>query len=325
MGPVRALSISLALLLLACGRTEPVRWTIELDPNTGLPLGDDAGVQPCTAAAVDTYVIPKMDRRPIDVLFVIDDSCSMDNDQRQLGANMRSFFSTFLSNQVDFHVGVVTTDMTDPARRGRLVAPFLTHTTPNVTVNFQSMVMVGIGGSGVEKGLAAASAALRPPISNNENAGFLRPDADFALVFLTDEDDSSAQSVTFIANQVKAVKPDGAAMTVGSILLGCAGTESWRYAQFTRMFGDRGIITRCTQNYATTLRTIAGRVVNKRCIVGLREPLDDTKEISATLNGAPATFQEFAPDDAFPNGSLEVDPCPESGGVFDLTWSLCKP
>lgn len=320
---MRALFLFLTLLFTACGRTELVRYSVELDPNTGLPL--DAGVQPCTAAAVDSDVIPKMDRRPIDVLFVIDDSCSMDADQRQLAANMRSFFSTFQANQVDFHVGVVTTDMSAPARRGRLVAPFLTHTTPNVTSMFQTMVTVGIGGSGIERGLAAASAALRPPISTNENAGFIRPEADFALVFLTDEDDSSSQPVTFIANQVKAVKPDGAAMTVGSILLGCAGADQWRYAEFTRLFGDRGIITRCTQNYATTLRTIAGRVVNKRCIVGLREPLDDTKAITATLNGLPATYQEFPPDDAFPNGSLEVDPCPENGGVFELTWSLCQP
>ena len=47
--------------------------------------------------------------------------------------------------------------------------------------------------------------------------------------------------------------------------------------------------------------------------------------ITATLNGLPATFQEFPPAAGYPNGSLEVDPCPESGGVFELTWSLCQP
>lgn len=282
----------------------------------------DAG---CTASEVEAYTIPPMDRRPIDVLFVVDDSCSMDNDQRQLSANMRSFFQSFQSGQVDFHVGVVTTDTTAPDRSGRLVAPFLTQNTPNVTTAFQSMVMVGTAGSGDERGLTAAHVALRPPLSTTTNAGFVRPEADFALVFLTDEDDGGRQTISFLASGVKNLKSDGAAITVGSILLGCAGTENWRYAQFTRQFGDRGIITRCTQSYATTLRTIAGRVVNKRCIVGLREPLDATRKIDVTLDGAPTLWHQAPPEEAYPHGSLEVDPCPAAGGRLELRWSACEP
>ena len=238
---------------------------------------------------------------------------------------MRSFFRTFQAGQVDFHVGVVTTDMFAANRRGRLVAPFLTHETPNVISAFQTMVMVGTGGSGDERGLAAAHSATHPPLSTSVNAGFLRPEADFALVILTDEDDGSRQSVGFLSSSIKSLKPDGAAITVGSILLGCAGTELWRYADFTRAFGDRGIITRCTQSYASTLRTIAGRVVNKRCIVGLREPLDEHRQITVTLDGAPTTWRPAPPEDAYPNGSIEVDPCPESGGQLQLTWSACEP
>lgn len=317
----------MSLLLTACGRTELVHYPGEWgtwDPVLGMTVAD-AGRAGCLATAVDAYTIPPMERRPIDVLFVIDDSCSMLNDQRQLSDNMRSFFATFLAGQVDFHVGVVTTDMVETNRGGRLVAPFLTHQTPNVTSAFQEMVMVGTGGSPDERGLSAAFAALRPPLSTTVNAGFIRPEADFALVFLTDEDDGGRQSVNFLANAIRDVKSDGAAITVGSILLGCIGTELWRYAQFTRLFGERGLITRCTQAYATTLRTIAGRAVNKRCIVGLREPLDDTREIAVTLNGVPATWWSAPPEDAYPNGSIEVEPCPEAGGLLELTWDACVP
>lgn len=315
------------LLTAACGRTPLVHYSIDAgelerdggrEPDAGQPV--DAG---CTAVTVDAYTIPPMDRRPIDVLFVIDDSCSMENDQRQLAANMRSFFNTFQAGQVDFHVGVVTTDMYAEDRGGRLVAPFLTQNTPNVTQLFQSMVMVGTGGSGDERGLSAQYAALHPPLSTTTNAGFVRDEADFALVILTDEEDHSGPSVSFFANGLKRLKPDGAAITVGAILLGCISAENWRYAQFARLFGERGIISRCTQSYDTTLRTIAGRVVNKRCIVGLRAPLDDSHEITATLNGAPTTWRHAPPEDAYPNGSIEVDPCPEQGGVVELTWSAC--
>lgn len=326
---MRGASLIIAVgLLAACGRSEPVRyppdWGFVVDRWNQPPPPPDAGVErECTATAVDSYVIPPADRRPIDVLFVVDDSCSMANDQRQLSDNMRSFFTSFQTGQVDFHIGVVTTDMIAPDRAGRLVAPFLTQSSPDVTRAFQSMVMVGTSGSGDERGLSAARAALRPPLADTVNAGFVRPEADFALVFLTDEDDGGSQTISFLAAGVKALKPDGAAITVGSILLGCLDAETWRYADFTRQFGDRGIISLCTQRYENTLRTIAGRVVNKRCIVGLRQPLDETKEISATLNGAPVTWRHAPPEDAFPNGSIEVDPCPANGGALDLTWSTC--
>ena len=326
---MRGLPLIVALsLTTACGRTPLVRYSVDagpLEPDGGVAdagAPSDAG---CTAVTVDAYTIPPMDRRPIDVLFVIDDSCSMENDQRQLGANLRSFFSSFQAGQVDFHVGVVTTDMTEANRGGRLVAPFLTQNTPNVTTAFQEMVMVGTGGSGDERGLSAQYAALRDPLASSVNAGFVRPEADFALVFLTDEEDHSTQSVNFFVTGLKRLKPDGAAITVGAILLGCISAENWRYAQFTRFFGERGIISRCTQNYESTLRTIAGRVVNKRCIVGLRAPLDASHEITATLNGAPTTWRHAPPEDAYPNGSIEVDPCPEQGGVVELTWSACDP
>jgi hypothetical protein len=316
---VRPWLLTLAVIALGCGRTPLVHYSFDagaVAPPVVVMPPVDAG---CTATAVDAYTIPPMERRPIDVLFVIDDSCSMADDQRQLSANMRAFFSTFQAGQVDFHVGVVTTDVFDPMRSGRLVAPFLTQGTPEVTTAFQAMVMVGTGGSGDERGLTAEHLALRPPLSTTVNAGFVRPEADFALVFLTDEDDGGRQTISFLVNSLKTLKPDGAAIT-----LGCQGTENWRYAQFARSFGERGLITRCTQSYATTLRTIAGRVLNKRCIVGLRAPLDASRQITVTFNGSPTSWVEAPPEDAYPNGSIEVEPCPESGGQLELTWSACN-
>lgn len=325
-----ALAFLTALTLAACGRSEPVRYTVEPgeapleEPHAATPLPPLTNGRPgCTETASETYTIEPAERRPIDVLFVIDDSCSMENDQRALGTNLQSFFSTFQQYQVDFHVGVITTDMDAANRGGRLVAPFLTHQTPDVASAFQRMVNVGTRGSSRERGLSAVSAATSAPIVTRENAGFIRPAADFALVFLTDEDDSGSVSPEALATQVQRLKPDGRAITVGSILLGCLSTQNWRYWRFTRQFADRGIVTRCTQTYASTLRTIAGRAINKRCIVGLRERLDESKELVVTMNGAPTTWRTTPPEDAFPNGTLEVEPCPETGGRLDISWSTC--
>jgi hypothetical protein len=316
------------LTLAACGRTEPVRYgglgLVPLPEEVHAAEPTDAGPPPCTAVRTDQYDVPPFQRRAIDVLFVIDDSCSMEDDQRQLGANLNSFFSAFKSAQVDFHVGVITTDMVAPDRAGRLVAPFVTDQTPDLANAFESSVLVGTAGSGDERGLQALRAALRPPLITTTNAGFVREQADFAVVILGDEDDHAPIRVEVVADTVRALKPDQQAITVGAILLQCGtAVNEWRYAQFARLFGDRGIVTRCTHSYASTLRTIAGRVVNRNCIVGLQEPFDPSRHVRVTLNGIDIDYRLAEPEDAFPNGSIEAVPCPEAGGRLELTWSLC--
>jgi hypothetical protein len=320
------LSFFACLALLGCGRSDLVDYSGLEDASVALPLpprSEDGGV-PCTTQNIDDYELPPFERRAIDVLFVIDDSCSMANDQRRLGENLNSFFSAFTAAQVDFHVGVITTDMSDPARSGKLVAPFLTQNTPNVANEFESSVLVGTNGSGDERGLQALRTALRPPLTDMENAGFIRTEADFAAVILADEDDHAPLRVDFVTDAVRALKPDQQAITVGAILLSCGfSVGNWRYAQFARAFGERGITTTCTQDYASTLRTIAGRAINKSCVVGLKRRLDPSRQITATLNGAATGIIVSPPEDAFPNGTVEAVPCPEAGGTLRLTWSLC--
>jgi hypothetical protein len=205
------------------------------------------------------------------------------------------------------------------------VAPFVTAQTPDIANAFESAVLVGTFGSGDERGLQALRAALRPPLINTINAGFIRAEADFAAVILADEDDHAPVRVEVVEDTVRSVKTDQQAITVGAILLACGNSvNTWRYAEFARKFGQNGIITRCTQSYASTLRTIAGRVVNRSCIVGLHEPFDETRQITVTLNGAPTGFRLAPPEDAFPHGSIEAVPCPEAGGRLELTWSLCE-
>ncbi|MFA6034998.1 MAG: vWA domain-containing protein, partial [Myxococcota bacterium] len=65
---------------------------------------------------------------------------------------------------------------------------------------FKDNVKVGTGGTGIEKGLASIRFALdadfKDPLTgknllDNENAGFLRPDAKLTVIVVTDEDDCS--------------------------------------------------------------------------------------------------------------------------------------
>jgi len=62
---------------------------------------------------------------------------------------------------------------------------------------FTCMASVGAGGCGFEHQLESVYAALH---NTSENAGFLRPDALLAVVFLTNEDDGSAPPTTDVFN-----------------------------------------------------------------------------------------------------------------------------
>ena len=132
---------------------------------------------------------------PVDVLWVVDDSGSMELAQQSVGAAFPSLLAPLTADAVDWQMGVATTDMVDPARRGRLVdgpgGLVLRPDTANLAAVFAQRVQVGLVGSDMERGLEAAWSAVTPPLATHDNEGFLRDEARLAVVVVSDEDDCS--------------------------------------------------------------------------------------------------------------------------------------
>lgn len=155
---------------------------------------------PSVAQSPQAQSISVRDRRvqvtrpSVDVLFVIDDSCSMDAEQVQLTRNFPSFTEYFALSGIDYHIGVVSTDMTNPERSGRLRRAaglrWIDRDTPNPTSVFSQMARLGTGGSIDESGRAAAYRAI-DGLRDTANEGFEREDAELHLLFISDEDDVS--------------------------------------------------------------------------------------------------------------------------------------
>jgi hypothetical protein len=162
--------------------------------------GDTMGIN------TDTF---KQDTKPkADILLIIDDSCSMGDKQTALSLNFDSFIKYASSAQVDYHIGVTTTDMNRYGGRviGDATNPkVLTPTTPDVENKFRAKVKVGLGG-GNEESAAPAVAALTAPIITNENLGLLRADAFLAVVVVTDAGDQSALATSFYQNALLNIK-----------------------------------------------------------------------------------------------------------------------
>lgn len=133
-----------------------------------------------------------------DILFVIDDSGSMGVHQSNLIANIGTFTNEFTQGAaLDYHIGVVTTDTYDSYKDGKLQGriPFITPQTPNGMSELAANMRVGTMGSGTEAPFDAA-AALFSAENATINAGFVRPEAALAVVFITDAEDQSSNMRT---------------------------------------------------------------------------------------------------------------------------------
>jgi len=133
-----------------------------------------------------------------DILFVVDNSCSMSDNQLQMSTGMQGFVDTLNDAGIEWHAGVTSTDMGTRGSplQGRLanVGPDLwaSPDTTDPAVWLQAAIQLGVNGAGQERGIAAAYAAAELR-RDTDNTGFFRDDAGFHVVVLSDEQDQSDQ------------------------------------------------------------------------------------------------------------------------------------
>lgn len=131
----------------------------------------------------------------VDILWVVDDSNSMSEEQATLTNGFAAFAAELDSSKTDFHLGVITTSfLYDDPDRATLIGdpPYLT-IDDDYVAQFQARTGVGIGGSDKEKGLEAALHALSPTMTlpGGNNEGFVRAAAQLLVVVVSDEEDCS--------------------------------------------------------------------------------------------------------------------------------------
>ena len=159
----------------------------------------------------------------LDILFVIDDSRSMEREQDEIVENFHRMIEVLEglpTGLPNIHLGVISTDVgagescavPDVGPGVLRDAPMITGCAPpddrwisdvadgaggrvrnyggDLSETFACIASLGIDGCGFEQPLEAMRAAIDP--ATLENSGFLREGALLAVVFLTDEDDCSA-------------------------------------------------------------------------------------------------------------------------------------
>ena len=191
-----------------------------------------------------------------DILFVIDDSASMTEEQSTLGANFSAFVDVLSGTYADWQIGVITTD---PDEHGALRSALLTPDTPLLDDAFAAAVAVGTDGSRDEQGLLTSALAMSPSL----NPGLVRETSALNVVYVSDEDDHSPDSVDVYLSVLTSAAGTGgfrAHALVGDLPEGCvsgssaadAGTRYLQAVNDTEGWSD----SICSDDYSALLARV---------------------------------------------------------------------
>lgn len=216
---------------------------------------------------VETFTQDSSKTGAVDILWVIDDSGSMADNQDALARNFNNFITQFLEKKVDFKMAITTTDATS-TRNGKMVGDSAKLTSASAignraafTNNFTKWVKVGTRGSGIEQGLKTASSFL-----DRYSASYLRNDAYLAIVFLSDEEDQSTKKVSEYIARYQSTKINKGMVKAYSIVTQTKSpTANWetigtRYNEVAKATG--GTSSDINEDFSTTLKDIGGSIVN---------------------------------------------------------------
>jgi hypothetical protein len=137
-------------------------------------------------------VIVQTTTAKVDVLFLVDNSGSMSDNQEALAANFPLFMEYFEGSGLDYHIGVINTDVSGNQAghlRSAAGVNYIDLETPDRVETFSRMVIMAEGSSD-ERGREAIYHALVTE-RDGANAGFIRDEASLHITVVSDEDDHS--------------------------------------------------------------------------------------------------------------------------------------
>jgi len=236
----------------------------------------------------------------VDVLFVIDTKDSMSATQKSLADQIPGFLDSLNQTGLDYQIAVTTMDMSGNGEQGRFIGSpgIMNRSSPDLATHLAARLYIGDydwkpmtrGLEAVKNGLSGLNAVSGP------NAGFLRPNALLALVFLSNRDDRSTPDdyVAFF-DKIRPNLPYGDRSWVAQFMgvmpddPSCK-TSAWGYAEpgmtFIEIARKSGGATEsiCDGDIRRALSNVKARVLEKITVFALDAPADPDS-VSVTVNG----------------------------------------
>ncbi|MCO4770827.1 MAG: choice-of-anchor D domain-containing protein [Deltaproteobacteria bacterium] len=265
-----------------------------------------------------------------DILFVVDNSCSMGDEQTTFAVNFPAFVPILEASGTDFKLAATTTDAGD---NGAFVGatPIITPSTPDPAGTFGANVTLGTSGAGYEQAMLGGWLALNPAYA--ANPGFLRDIAGLRIIFVSDAVDFSTdagmpfQSPGDYAAAFQSLKQDPSKVILSDIsggLSGCSGPggsaqASTNLTTATQLTGGISASI-CDANWVASLSALAWLSTSINDTFLLTEPaLENTIEVN--MNGA-AVFSGWFFDPALNAVVFDGAYIPDEGDELIISYGL---
>lgn len=253
-----------------------------------------------------------------DLLVVVDNSGSMEEEQASLAADFLPFVEVLVAAQADYRLAVLTTD------DARFVGPVLTPSSADPVAEFQAQVgSVGIQGSPEEQPMLRVVEATSAGGDAAPGGAFLRDDAMTAVIVVTDEpDEFSPITVTDFVDHLLALE-GGDPTRVRVHVVGadvpvpaCASARAASVPLDQAVAATGGVFASVCSDWGVSLATVAaGSVVPLADVFPLSQaPIVAT--LSVTVDGTPATGWAY---DAAAQ-AVVFDVAPPPGAVVEVTY-----
>ena len=204
---VAVAALSFAIGASACGNSDPGAEFGDGGGGTGNGTGNGNGNGNGNGgfgfgdATTNGDATESNECRQMDIVFVVDNSGSMQQEQNNLKTNFPKFidvlnaYKTKSGAALDYRLAVTSTDVRNGlkgafATGGGLNRAWLERTDANLATVFTTRASFGITGDNEECGLEAIKLGATSPT----NAGFIRKDALYGFVIITDEDEGGLEN-----------------------------------------------------------------------------------------------------------------------------------
>ena len=280
------------------------------------------------SSVIDTHVQDTV--MMSDILFVIDNSCSMGSWQTDVAANFDSFITVFQSSGVDYHIAIITTDSP------YFVGSIIDNLTVDPITEFTAQAQVGIYGSGHERGLDMAYEALSPGGDAAPGSAFERTDAKMSVIFVSDEPDYSyelAQPLDY-SSFFKTAKVSSSRIVSHSVSGDCPSgcstpytSNGYTYSKYascnydyidvvTDMGGSQ--LSLCAADWGLKMETLAKDSITRSSFELSDTPIASTIEVlvDGTITGN-WTYDPVINSVVFDPASI-----PLAGSIIDISYNI---
>ena len=268
-----------------------------------------------------TEVFEGKTAQDVDVLFVVDDSGSMGEEQETLSKNFDAFIAAANTWKTDYQIAVTTTDI----GQGGALQGDVKVVTPATSDAFIQSVLVGTGGSGTEQGLLAAQKSLAGAFG-----AALRDDATLVIIFVSDEEDQSPGDYGDYLGWYLDLKGGGLDLMTAFAIVGPPGSCSSeagsadagvRYISVAEQTGGSWASI-CDPSFSTALETFGEGTFGPKT----KFPLSGKAKpgtVSVVVNGVPCTSGWELLGDQQTVKFFEGGSClPQDGDLVSITYDL---